>query len=159
MAKIKIKELVEQELEQFLKENDYELYNVEYQKEGRDWFLRIYIDRIEGAEGGGIGTDDCEKVSRYLSGRLDELNPIEQNYYLEVSSPGMDRALLKESDYRRYAGKLVDITLYKGIDGKKTFSGSLEGLFDGNIVITDDKENKIEIPIEKVAKTKLAIVF
>lgn len=159
MAKIRIKELVEHELEQFLKDNDYELYSVEYQKEGKDWFLRVYIDRAEDAEGGGIGTDDCEKVSRYLSDRLDELNPIEQNYYLEISSPGMDRALLKESDYRRYSGKLVEITLYKGIDGKKTFSGRLEGLFDGNVVITDEKENRIEIPIEKVAKTKLAIVF
>ncbi|MEG1584551.1 MAG: ribosome maturation factor RimP, partial [Anaerovorax sp.] len=93
-----------------------------------DWFLRVYIDSE--SEDTGIGTDDCEKVSRFLSGRLDELDPIEQNYYLEVSSPGMDRALLKDSDYEKYAGKMVDITLYKAIDGKKNISGILEGIVD-----------------------------
>ncbi|HML38746.1 MAG TPA: ribosome maturation factor RimP [Bacillota bacterium] len=158
MAKISVKELVAAELAGFLSENGYELYNVEFLKEGKDWFLRVYIDRGSGAEG-GIGTDDCEKVSRFLSGRLDELDPIEQNYYLEVSSPGMDRTLLKESDYTRYAGQFVDVTLYQGIDGKKTFFGKLFGLQDGNLVIIDEKENKIEIPMEKVAKTKLAVIF
>lgn len=159
MAKKKIKDIVADELTEFLKENDLELYNVEFVKEVKDWFLRVYIDRILGATGGGIGTDDCEKVSRYLSARLDELDPIEQNYYLEVSSPGMDRALLKESDYTRYAGQQVEITLYQAIDGKKTIEGNLEGLVDGNIIIIDDKENKIEIPMEKAAKTKLAVIF
>lgn len=159
MAKRNIKDLVAEELAGFLADNEYELYNVEFVKEGKDWFLRVYIDRTEGAEGEGIGTDDCEKVSRFLSARMDELDPIEQNYYLEVSSPGMDRALLKESDYTRYAGKFVDITLYQGIDGKKAFFGKLEGLMNGIIVITDEKNNRIEIPIEKVAKTKLAVIF
>lgn len=158
MAKISVKELVAAELAEFLSENGYELYNVEFLKEGKDWFLRVYIDRAESTEG-GIGTDDCEKVSRYLSSRLDELDPIEQNYYLEVSSPGMDRALLKESDYTRYAGQFVDVTLYQGINGKKTFFGKLSGLRDGNLVIIDEKENEIEIPMGKVAKTKLAVIF
>ena len=159
MAKKKIKDIVAEELAQFLEENELELYNVEFVKEVKDWFLRVYIDRLEGATGGGIGTDDCEKVSRFLSLRLDELDPIEQNYYLEVSSPGMDRALLKESDYTRYAGQQVEITLYQAIEGKKVLSGKLEGLFEEKIVITDEKENKVEIPMEKAAKTKLAVVF
>jgi Uncharacterized protein conserved in bacteria len=159
MAKKNIKDLVAGELSDFLKENEYELYNLEFVKEGKDWFLRLYIDRTEDAEGGGISTDDCEKVSRFLSARMDELDPIEQNYYLEVSSPGMDRALLKERDYARYAGQYVDITLYQGLNGKKAYFGKLEGLIDGNVVITDEKNNKIEIPIEKVAKTKLAVIF
>lgn len=159
MAKKKITDIVAEELELLLKENELELYNVEFVKEVKDWFLRVYIDRIESAQGEGIGTDDCEMVSRYLSLRLDELNPIEQNYYLEVSSPGMDRALLKEADYTRYAGQLVDITLYKAIDGRKSISGELEGLTDGNIVIIDEKNDRIEIPMEKAAKTKLAVVF
>lgn len=158
MAKIKIKELVADELSEFLEKNGYELYNVEFIKEGKDWFLRVYIDRSSDADG-GISTDDCEKVSRYLSARLDELNPIEQNYYLEVSSPGMDRALIKNSDYIRYAGRFVDVTLYQGIDGKKTFFGKLAGIQDGNLVIIDEKENRIELPMEKVAKTKLAVIF
>jgi len=71
----------------------------------------------------------------------------------------MDRALLNEKDYTKYAGKIVDVILYKGIDGKKKISGTLEGLIDGNIVIIDEKQNKIEIPMEKAAKTKLTVVF
>lgn len=158
MAKNRIKDVVAGELEEFLSENGYELYNVEFIKEGKDWFLRVYIDRLNDADG-GIGTDDCEKVSRFLSERLDEIDPIEQNYYLEVSSPGMDRALLKDSDYVRFAGRYVDVTLYQGIDGKKNFFGKLSGIENGNLVIIDEKESKIELPMEKVAKTKLAVIF
>ena len=158
MAKNRIKDLVADELAGFLEENGYELYNVEFIKEGKDWFLRVYIDRVDDSQG-GISTDDCKKVSRYLSTRMDELDPIEQNYYLEVSSPGMDRALIKDSDYVRFAGRFVDVTLYQGIDGKKSFFGKLDGVKDGNLVIIDEKENRIEIPMEKVAKTKLAVIF
>jgi ribosome maturation factor RimP len=158
MAKIRIKELVAELLAEFLEKNGYELYNVEFIKEGKDWFLRVYIDRMDDSAG-GVSTDDCEKVSRFLSARMDELDPIEQNYYLEVSSPGMDRALLKDSDYVRYAGRYVDVTLYQGMDGKKTFFGKLVGIEDSNLVIIDEKENRIELPMEKVAKTKLAVIF
>ena len=158
MAKIKIKELIVEVLAEFLEQNGYELYNVEFSKEGKDWFLRVYIDQMEDSAG-GISTDDCEKVSRYLSAKLDELDPIEQNYYLEVSSPGMDRALLKDSDYVKYAGRFVDVTLYQGLNGKKTFYGKLTGILEGNLVLIDERENRIEIPIEKVAKTKLAVIF
>ena len=159
MSKKKIKDIVAEELALFLVENKYELYNVEFVKEAKDWFLRVYIDRAGESEGAGISTDDCEKVSRFLSARMDEIDPIEQNYYLEVSSPGMDRTLLNEKDYSKYAGNFVDIILYQGVNGKKTISGKLEGLFEGNIVIIDEKENRIEIAMEKVAKTKLAVVF
>jgi ribosome maturation factor RimP len=158
MAKVRIKELIADVLAEFLEKNGYELYNVEFIKEGKDWFLRVYIDRTD-ESAGGISTDDCEKVSRFLSARLDELDPIEQNYYLEVSSPGMDRALLKDSDYIRYAGRFVDVTLYQGMNGKKTFFGKLVGIQEGNLVIIDEKENRIELPMEKVAKTKLAVIF
>ncbi len=158
MAKVRIKELIADVLAEFLEKNGYELYNVEFIKEGKDWFLRVYIDRTDESSG-GIGTDDCEKVSRFLSAKLDELDPIEQNYYLEVSSPGMDRALLKDSDYIRYAGRFVDVTLYQGMNGKKTFFGKLVGIQEGNLVIIDEKENRIELPMEKVAKTKLAVIF
>lgn len=158
MAKIRIKELIAELLAEFLEKNGYELYRVEFLKEGKDWFLRVYIDRADDSAG-GVSTDDCEKVSRYLSSRLDETDPIEQNYYLEVSSPGMDRALIKDSDYVRFAGRFVDVTLYQGIDGRKTFYGRLVGIQDGNLVIIDEKENRIELPMEKVAKTKLAVLF
>ncbi len=159
MAKVKIKDLVEEILNPFLSENGLELYNVEFVKEGKEWFLRVYIDKAEGAVEDYISTDDCELVSRFLSERLDESDPIEQNYYLEISSPGMDRVLLKEKDYVRYAGKQVEVNLYQSIDGKKMLTGELVGVVEGNLVIMDEKANRLEIPMSKVAKTKLAVIF
>ncbi|QHI73236.1 ribosome maturation factor RimP [Aminipila terrae] len=159
MAKVKIKDLVEEILNSFLMENNLELYNVEFVKEAKDWFLRVYIDKVQGTEEQYISTDDCEKVSRFLSEKLDETDPIEQNYYLEVSSPGMDRELIKEKDFIRYAGKQVDVNLYQAVDGKKKFTGELVGVVDDNLVIIDEKTKRIEIPVTKVAKTKLAVIF
>ena len=88
------------------------------------------------------------------------MDPIEQNYYLEVSSPGLDRELIKEKDFIRFCGRLVDISLYKAIDGKKAYQGTLKGLTDDNkIVITDEKGEEIEFPREQVAKARLAVIF
>lgn len=159
MAKVRIKDLVEDILNPFLSENGLELYNVEFMKEAKDWFLRVYIDKEEGSEEEYVSTDDCEKVSRFLSGKLDESDPIEQNYYLEVSSPGMDRTLIKEKDFVRYAGKQVDVNLYQAIDGKKAFTVELVGIRNENLVIIDENKKEIEIPMSKVAKTKLAVIF
>lgn len=161
MAKKKLKDLIAEELHPFLPDHGFELYHVEFVKEAKDWFLRVYIDKLPDEEGNEayISTDDCELVSRYLSQRLDETDPIEQNYYLEVSSPGLDRELLKEQDYERFAGRAVEIKLYKALDGRKTIEGTLEGLENGMIVVTDEKDQKIQLPMDQVAKTKLAVVF
>ena len=156
MAGKKVNDIVAAELEGFLSENGYELYNVEFVKEGRDWFLRVYIDLPDPDE--YVGTEDCEKVSRYLSEVLDEKDPIAQNYYLEVSSPGMDRALIRDEDYDRYAGRQVEVSLYSAINGRKKLEGTLKGLEGDEIVITDDS-GEIRLPREKVAKTKLAVIF
>ncbi len=173
MAKVKIAELAETLLEDFLKENGLELYNVEFVKEGKDRFLRVYIDKVQGAESEYVDTNDCELVSRYLSDRLDEEDPIEENYYLEVSSPGLDRTLLREKDYRRFAGREVEVSLYAAYEGKKKYEGVLIGLTDDilslevqpalpkgkakskAVTITE----KVDIPFDKVAKTKLKVVF
>ena len=166
MAKKKITEIVEEITADFLGQNGLELYNSEFVKEGKDWFLRVYIDKLpkEGADGNVeeeyVSTDDCESVSRFLSAELDRLDPIEQNYYLEVSSPGLDRVLLKEKDFIRFCGHMVDISLYKAVNGKKAYQGTLKGLTDDNkIVITDEKGEEIEFPREQVAKTRLAVIF
>lgn len=166
MAKKKITEIVEEITADFLGQNGLELYNSEFVKEGKDWFLRVYIDKLpkEGADGNVeeeyVSTDDCESVSRFLSAELDRLDPIEQNYYLEVSSPGLDRALLKEKDFIRFCGHMVDISLYKAVNGKKAYQGTLKGLTDDNkIVITDEKGEEIEFPREQVAKARLAVIF
>ena len=180
MAKKKITDLIEEISADFLASNGLELYNTEFVKEGKDWFLRVCIDKLppeetasadEGADGEPeqaeeaagktqyVSTDDCEKVSRFLSAELDRLDPIEQNYYLEVSSPGMDRALLREKDFIRFAGEQVDISLYKAVDGRKNYEGTLLGLKDGNIVIQDGSGAELAFPKEQVAKTKLAVIF
>lgn len=162
MAKQKIGELVEQELSGFLAENGYELFHTEFRKEGKDWFLRVFIDRLwtEGQEKPEyIGTEDCEKVSRFLSDRLDEIDPIEQNYYLEVSSPGLERPLLREKDYRRFSGEKAEIRLYEPMDGKKSITGTLLGLRNGLVQIEADGGGTMEIPLEKIAKAKLIVAF
>lgn len=166
MAKKKITEIVEEITADFLAEKGLELYNSEFVKEGKDWFLRVYIDKLPKEDADGnveeeyVSTDDCEGVSRFLSSELDRLDPIEQNYYLEVSSPGLDRALIKEKDFIRFSGRMVDISLYKAVDGKKTYQGILKGLTEDNkIVITDENEKEIEFPREQVAKTRLAVIF
>lgn len=166
MAKKKITDLIAEITADFLSENGLELYNTEFLKEGKDWFLRVYIDKKFDMDQAGedgpeeyVSTDDCEKVSRFLSGELDRLDPIEQNYYLEVSSPGMDRALLKEKDFVRYAGRLVDVSLYKGVNGKKNFEGVLVGLADDKIIIKDENDVEMEFDRAQVSKTRLAVVF
>lgn len=159
MAKKKITELIALELQPFLEENHYELFNVEFQKEGKNWFLRVFIEKCVNGEYENIGIDDCEAVSRFLSKRLDELDPIEQNYYLEVSSPGIDRPLIKERDYERFQGALVDVSLYEAVNGQKTITAKLIGFSDETLLLSDEKETQIELPLDKVAKTKLAVVF
>lgn len=159
MAKQNIKELIGKLLSDFLDENNLELWNVEFQKEGRDWFLRVFIDKKNAGDEDYVSTDDCEKVSRFLDEKLDEENPIEQNYYLEVCSPGMDRELIKPEHYRRYIGKPVDIKLYSAIDGRKNFKEViLEEFSEEKIVITEENK-RIELPFEKVAKTNLSVIF
>ena len=158
MAKKKITDVVAELSGDFLAENGYELYNTEFVKEGRDWFLRVYIDKLEPEA--YISTEDCEKVSRFLSEKLDEADPIEQNYYLEVSSPGMDRPLIKPEHYERYVGEEVEIRLYKAIDGVKNLQGVLER-FDkesGEVAVTMDGKT-YELTLADIAKAKLAVVF
>ena len=135
--------------EEILANTDYELVDVEYVKE-RDWFLRVYIDKE-----GGIGLDDCQEVSGLLDEKLEELNIINDRYILEVSSPGLDRALKKEKDFKREMGKVVDITLYKAIDGEKMITGKLTGYTKDIITIDETRE----IALKDIALVRLHIDF
>ena len=162
MAKKTITAVTAELLDGFLAENGYELYNCEFVKEGRDWFLRVYIDRADGD--GYIGTEDCEKVTRYLSGKLDAEDPIDQNYYLEVSSPGMDRPLLRPEHYERYVGQEVEIKLYKGKDGTKKIEGVLQafesdGEGDWRVTVTDHNDKVWDLRLAEIAKASLAVVI
>ena len=145
----RVEEAVEKIAEKILANTDYELVDVEYVKE-RDWFLRVYIDKE-----GGIGLDDCQEVSGLLDEKLEELNIINDRYILEVSSPGLDRALKKEKDFKREMGKLVDITLYKAIDGEKMITGKLTGYTKDIITIDETRE----IALNDIALVRLHIDF
>ena len=159
MAKQKIKDVVSDLLNDYLDEKGLELWNVEFVKEVKDWFLRVYIDKKIHDKEDYISIEECEDVSRHLSELLDENDPIEQNYYLEVSSPGMDRELITEDHYKRYIGSLVDMKLYKALDGKKVITATLDGLDEDNYYLLDEDDNKLTIAKSQVAKTKLAVVF
>lgn len=141
----RVEEAVEKIAEEILANTDYELVDVEYVKE-RDWFLRVYIDKE-----GGIGLDDCQEVSGLLDEKLEELNIINDRYILEVSSPGLDRALKKEKDFKREMGKVVDITLYKAIDGEKMITGKLTGYTKDIITIDETRE----IALKDIALVRL----
>ena len=145
----RVEEAVEKIAEEILANTDYELVDVEYVKE-RDWFLRVYIDKE-----GGIGLDDCQEVSGLLDEKLEELNIINDRYILEVSSPGLDRALKKEKDFKREMGKVVDITLYKAIDGEKMITGKLTGYTKDFITIYETRE----IALKDIALVRLHIDF
>jgi len=101
-------------------DHGFELVDVEYVKESGEFYLRIYIDKPE-----GISLAEGETISRELSPILDEKDPIQENYFLEVSSPGLDRPLKKEKDFIRYKGREVELKLYKPLNGSKQFEGTL----------------------------------
>ena len=156
MAWESIKDSVENILKDFLKEKDLSLYKAEFVREGKDRYLRVIIDKPWTGEERYISTDDCELVSRFLSEKLDELDIIPDNYYLEVSSPGLDRALIKEEDYVRFKGRTIEVALYEPYLNKKKHTGKLLELKDDCILIEYENE-KLSIPVSKVAKAKLKI--
>lgn len=107
-----------------------ELWDVEYIKEAGQWFLRIYIDKD-----GGVGIADCEAVSRAMDPILDEEDPIEGSYVFEVSSAGAERELKRPSDFEKFIGSNVEVKLYKAVDGRKLFTGTLTAYADGDVTI------------------------
>ncbi|AZV60519.1 ribosome maturation factor RimP [Peribacillus frigoritolerans] len=153
----KVTEVVEELALPILEELQLELVEVEYVKEGKSWFLRVYIDKET-----GVDIDDCGNVSEKLSEKLDEVDPIPQNYFLEVSSPGAERPLKKEKDFLNAIGKNVYIKTYEPILDEKEFEGILTS-FDGEEVTIEvrikTRKKTIVIPFEKVAKARLAITF
>ena len=139
--------------------DSYELSRSEFVKEADTWYLRVFVDKLENGEYVSMGTEDCEKVSRFLSEKLDKNDPIEQNYYLEVSSPGLDRLLVSDKDFERFKGSAVLVKLYESIDGKKQFEAVLNGLEDGILSFTAEDETEISIPKDKVAKVNLVVII
>lgn len=129
------------------------LWDVEYVREAGTWFLRVYIDAP-----GGVNIDQCEAVSRPLSDKLDEADPIEGSYVLEVGSAGADRALKKPEHFQAFLGAAVDVKLYRPRNGSKEFTGELVAYGNGDVTIRTGGE---EIAFEKkeVANVRLHIEF
>ncbi len=145
-----VSEIVKNIVDPFLKQNDYYLYDIEFVKEGRERFLRVFIDSED-----SITLEDCEKVSNYLSSELDRLDPIQESYYLEVSSPGIERVFKSDSDYKKYVGDRIQLNLYTLFEGQKIITGKLVEKNDDFVKLIDDtSEEKLEIPTKIIAMAK-----
>ena len=155
MNKKSILEYIREIIESLIKNTEYELVDLEYKKEGPNNFLRVFLDKP-----GGISLDDCQNISKEISDELDKTDPIKQAYYLEVSSPGLDRPLKTDKDLKRNIDKDVEVKLYEAIDGKKLIQGNLLD-FDENILKLESEEDGEEIIIyrDKIALIKLAVKF
>ena len=136
-----------------IEEHHFELVDVEYVKEGADWYLRVYADKE-----GGINIDDCVLISRALEAKLDAEDFIEDAYILEVSSPGLGRPLKKEKDYLRSIGKSIDIKLYQAKEKQKEFTGILKEYYKGHIILTIDEED-ITFETKGIAMARLSLDF
>lgn len=137
-----------------LNEHNFELVDVEYVKEGSNWFLRAYIDKE-----GGITVDDCEIISRALSDLLDQHDFIPDSYILEVSSPGLGRQLKKDRDFQRSLEEEVDVKLYRAVDKQKEFTGLLAA-FDKDTIKIELEDGSTKVFQRKdIAMVRLALDF
>lgn len=149
----KVEQLTEEIVLKILPE-EYELVDIEYVKEGSMRYLRIYIDKS-----GKMSLNDCEKLSRIIGEKLDEADPISENYMLEISSPGLDRPLKKDRDFVREQGKEVEVRLYKPLSGMKEFEGKLVGLSENGEVEIMTADRLLKIPRKDIALIRLAVKF
>ena len=153
MAKKKYEERTQELLVPIAEEAGVGIYDVEYVKEGREFYLRAYIDKE-----GGVTIQDCERVSRALSDRLDEEDFIEDAYILEVSSPGLGRTLKKDRHLQMSMGETVEVKTYVPIDKQKEFTGDLKAFDEDTITIETDGVPRVYARKE-VARIKLALDF
>lgn len=149
-----IASVVEELVLPILEPKNYELVDVEFVKEGSHWYLKVFID-VEG----GIKISDCEYVSRALDVKIEEVNPIQQAYILEVSSPGLDRPLKKEKDFHRSLGKAVEVKLFQAVDGEKEFTATLTDFKDDQVYLTLENEKTMVLTRKQIALIRLAVVF
>ena len=138
---------------------NFELVDIEFVKEGKNWFLRVYIDKPN-----GIDIEECAIVSEQLSEKMDSLNPdpIPQAYFLEVSSPGVERPLKKEEDYQNALNEYINISLYSPVEGEKSFDGFLIDLNESELTIRvkiKTREKEITFSRKNIAKARMAIQF
>lgn len=143
-----IEEKVESLLTTTINDLGYELYDVEYAKEGKDYFLRIFIDKPE-----GIDLNDCEKVNNSINDLLDEADYIKEQYFLEVSSPGIERILKKDKHLQENIGSLVEAKLFKAIEKQKVIQGILKN-FNKETLTIEANDKNIEIEKKNISVIK-----
>ena len=149
---------VEKLVTPIVQELKLELIDLEFVKEGRNWFLRIYVETTQD----GIDNEQCSIVNKHVNEVLDANDPIEQNYFLEVSSPGAERPLKKESDYLRAIGQFVFVKTYEPVNGLKEFEGILTAYSEQGLEIeyrVKTRKIKVQLAHEKIALARLAINF
>lgn len=155
VAKERVTDIVEQMVLPIAEAEHVELVDVEYKKEGANWFLRVFIDKPE-----GVDIDDCSRVSEQLSEQLDIVDPIPDAYFLEVSSPGAERPLKKKADFERAVGDYVHVSLYEPLAGQKVYEGTLQNYDETQVVLevrVKTRRKKVVIPIDKIALARLAV--
>ena len=150
----KIEDAIWTMAEPLVLENGMELSDVEYVKEGAEWYLRLFLDK-EGDE--GIDLDDCELISRKFSDILEEKDPITQAYRLEVSSPGIERPLKRTKDFQRFQGEKVQVKTFSEVEGKKQFIGILQETTEETVTLDVDGTS-IAIPRKQIGKAKRVII-
>ncbi len=153
MKRTDIASYVEELVMPIIEEGNFELVDVEYVKEGANWYLRIYADKE-----GGINIDDCVAISRAIEVKLDEKDFIEDAYILEVSSPGLGRQLKKDRDYKRSLGEEIEFKLYKARNKQKEFEGILKDFDEHTFTITLDDEDVV-FDRKDIAMMRLAVHF
>ena len=146
----KVTELTAQLAAPIVEEQGCTLWDVEYVKEAGSWYLRVFIDKE-----GGVSINDCEAVSRPLSDKLDEVDPIEGSYVLEVGSAGADRVLKKPEHFAAFIGSEVEVRLYRAQEGKKEFVGVLEQYENGDVQLEGD----LRFEKKDVAQVRLHVTF
>ena len=140
-------------LEPILKENNFELYDVEFVKEAGTFYLRAYIDKE-----GGVSIDDCERIARAVDPILDEVDPIPESYHFEVSSAGLERPLRRASDFAQFMGSPVLVKLYRPHNGLKEIPGILRDYQEGRVTVEAGKETRT-FEKSQVALVRLRVEF
>ncbi|UOQ93252.1 ribosome maturation factor RimP [Halobacillus shinanisalinarum] len=152
-----VTEITEELVRPIVKEMNLELVDIEFKKEGKNWFLRVFLDKPE-----GIDIEECGQVSEKLSEQLDEIDPIDIPYFLEVSSPGAERPLKTKEDFKKYVGEHIYMKLYEPIENEKEFEGTLVQFEDETATIDiriKTRTKQLEVPFNKIAKANLAVTF
>lgn len=137
--------MVTEIVQPFLEKHNFELYDIEFIKEDGERYLRVYIDKEP-----TVGFEDIELVSKFLSDELDRTDPIKESYYLEVSSPGAERLLKKDADFKKYQGHKVEVQLIRPLDGLNRYIGRLVSKDETNLVLELRPKKTITIPVELI---------